>query len=140
MPTRLGIYIYTLRDWEVSWCWSGWQKLVVWVAPWHMPILWQQGLVFQADVKQMKFPDRSTITGRMIDGYLAQGVAMDDHAIHLLFSANRWECRCEHSLVEDHARLLLEKECNTILCTEKIWKKCFWVAHTWCWIGMHTRE
>ena len=88
----------------------------------------------------MKFPDRSTITGRMIDGYLAQGVAMDDHAIHLLFSANRWECRCEHALVEDHARLLLEIECNTILCTEKIWKKCFWVAHTWFWIGMHTRE
>jgi dTMP kinase len=27
----------------------------------------------------------------MIDGYLRSNVEMDDHAIHLLFSANRWE-------------------------------------------------
>lgn len=27
----------------------------------------------------------------MIDGYLKSNVEMDDHAIHLLFSANRWE-------------------------------------------------
>lgn len=27
----------------------------------------------------------------MIDGYLKSAVSMDDHAIHLLFSANRWE-------------------------------------------------
>jgi len=49
----------------------------------------------QAEVKQMKFPDRSSKTGKMIDAYLADGDALDDHAIHLLFSANRWECRCE---------------------------------------------
>eukprot|EP00658_Telonema_sp_P-2_P077346 TRINITY_DN6969_c0_g2_i5.p1 TRINITY_DN6969_c0_g2~~TRINITY_DN6969_c0_g2_i5.p1 ORF type:complete len:163 (-),score=58.94 TRINITY_DN6969_c0_g2_i5:84-572(-) len=28
----------------------------------------------------------------MIDSYLKSGVEMDDHSIHLLFSANRWEC------------------------------------------------
>lgn len=27
----------------------------------------------------------------MIDTYLKSNVDMDDHAIHLLFSANRWE-------------------------------------------------
>lgn len=27
----------------------------------------------------------------MIDSYLKSSVGMDDHAIHLLFSANRWE-------------------------------------------------
>lgn len=27
----------------------------------------------------------------MIDGYLKSQVEMDDHVIHLLFSANRWE-------------------------------------------------
>jgi len=27
----------------------------------------------------------------MIDGYLKSHVDMDDHVIHLLFSANRWE-------------------------------------------------
>ncbi|ORY40627.1 thymidylate kinase-domain-containing protein [Leucosporidium creatinivorum] len=38
-----------------------------------------------------RFPDRTTTTGKMIDSYLAQKSELDDHAIHLLFSANRWE-------------------------------------------------
>ncbi|CAO3684238.1 unnamed protein product [Rhizopus microsporus] len=39
----------------------------------------------------IKFPDRTTQTGKMIDSYLRQKSDLDDHAIHLLFSANRWE-------------------------------------------------
>lgn len=35
--------------------------------------------------------DRTSPIGQMIDGYLRRSVQMDDHAIHLLFSANRWE-------------------------------------------------
>lgn len=35
--------------------------------------------------------DRTTQIGQMIDSYLKSAVRMDDHAIHLLFSANRWE-------------------------------------------------
>ncbi|KAI9898778.1 hypothetical protein N3K66_007138 [Trichothecium roseum] len=42
-------------------------------------------------VKVMRFPDRTTVIGQMIDGYLKSDVEMDDHVIHLLFSANRWE-------------------------------------------------
>ncbi|KAJ3472059.1 hypothetical protein NLG97_g11323 [Lecanicillium saksenae] len=42
-------------------------------------------------VKLMRFPDRTTQIGQMIDSYLRSAVPMDDHAIHLLFSANRWE-------------------------------------------------
>jgi len=38
----------------------------------------------------MRFPDRTTAIGVMINSYLAQGVDMDDRAVHLLFSANRW--------------------------------------------------
>ncbi|KAK4058852.1 Thymidylate kinase [Microbotryomycetes sp. JL221] len=38
-----------------------------------------------------RFPDRTTSTGKMIDSYLAQKSDLDDQAIHLLFSANRWE-------------------------------------------------
>ena len=41
----------------------------------------------------MRFPDRTTAIGIMINSYLAQGVEMDDRAVHLLFSANRWEAR-----------------------------------------------
>lgn len=34
--------------------------------------------------------DRTSQTGQMIDSYLQQKSHLDDHAIHLLFSANRW--------------------------------------------------
>ncbi|GAA5894493.1 hypothetical protein JCM5296_005112 [Sporobolomyces johnsonii] len=37
------------------------------------------------------FPDRTLTTGKMIDSYLSQKADLDDRAIHLLFSANRWE-------------------------------------------------
>ncbi|KAI8980274.1 thymidylate kinase-like protein [Pilobolus umbonatus] len=43
------------------------------------------------DTELIKFPDRTTQTGKMIDSYLQQKSELDDHAIHLLFSANRWE-------------------------------------------------
>ncbi|KAI6119210.1 thymidylate kinase-domain-containing protein [Pisolithus croceorrhizus] len=39
----------------------------------------------------IKFPDRTTAIGKMIDAYLCSRSELDDHAIHLLFSANRWE-------------------------------------------------
>lgn len=35
--------------------------------------------------------DRTTTIGQMIDAYLKSDVEMEDHVIHLLFSANRWE-------------------------------------------------
>ena len=37
-----------------------------------------------------RFPDRTTHTGQIINSYL-QGDPMNDQAMHLLFSANRWE-------------------------------------------------
>ncbi|KIX98619.1 uncharacterized protein Z520_05920 [Fonsecaea multimorphosa CBS 102226] len=42
-------------------------------------------------VRSVKFPDRSTPTGQMINSYLTGQAQQDDHAIHLIFSANRWE-------------------------------------------------
>jgi dTMP kinase len=42
----------------------------------------------------IKFPDRETPTGKIIDSYLKRDKNLDtlsDRAIHLLFSANRWE-------------------------------------------------
>lgn len=35
--------------------------------------------------------DRTTPTGKMINSYLTNQEQQDDHFIHLLFSANRWE-------------------------------------------------
>ena len=37
------------------------------------------------------YPDRTTTIGKMIDNYLQSKAELDDRAIHLLFSANRWE-------------------------------------------------
>lgn len=42
-------------------------------------------------VKCMRFPNRSTPIGQSIDAYLRGESHQEDHAIHLLFSANRWE-------------------------------------------------
>ncbi|AFJ20321.1 thymidylate kinase [Cyprinid herpesvirus 1] len=39
----------------------------------------------------MRFPDRTTTIGKMISSYLESKTELDDHAVHLLFSANRWE-------------------------------------------------
>lgn len=41
---------------------------------------------------RINFPERNSLTGQMIDQYLKDEMTLDDHAIHLLFSANRWEC------------------------------------------------
>ena len=41
--------------------------------------------------KFMRFPDRDTKIGRVIDQYLRGEQNLDDHVIHLLFSTNRWE-------------------------------------------------
>ncbi|KAI9763944.1 MAG: Thymidylate kinase [Geoglossum simile] len=43
------------------------------------------------EVLHLRFPDRTTPTGKMIDSYLKGESQLDDHAIHLHFSANRWE-------------------------------------------------
>ncbi|KAM0667272.1 hypothetical protein ACQRIU_005127 [Beauveria bassiana] len=61
-------------------------------------------------VKLMRFPDRTTPVGQMIDSYLKSTVRMDDHAIHLLFSANRWEAAEEiKSLLESGSNIVCDR-------------------------------
>ena len=38
-----------------------------------------------------RFPERSTGIGQLIDKYLKRELELDDRAVHLLFSANRWD-------------------------------------------------
>ena len=40
---------------------------------------------------ELSFPNEETNTGKLCRSYLQNKMEMDDHAIHLLFSANRWE-------------------------------------------------
>ena len=37
------------------------------------------------------FLERKTVIGQAIGDYLQKKKEMDDHAAHLMFSANRWE-------------------------------------------------
>jgi len=39
----------------------------------------------------IRFPDRSSSIGQVINSYLQSTSNLNDQAIHLLFSANRWE-------------------------------------------------
>ncbi|MEQ2228104.1 hypothetical protein ILYODFUR_005349 [Ilyodon furcidens] len=41
--------------------------------------------------EMMRFPDRSTTIGQLISAYLQKKSDLEDHTVHLLFSANRWE-------------------------------------------------
>lgn len=50
-------------------------------------------LVSHLNAIRISFPDRNLPTGRIINSYLTSQANLDDHAVHLLFSANRWE-RC----------------------------------------------
>ncbi|KAK4120975.1 P-loop containing nucleoside triphosphate hydrolase protein [Parathielavia appendiculata] len=67
----------------------------------QVKLLEQRFVELGRKVKVMRFPGmlhfknltyyRTTPIGQMIDSYLKSQVDMDDHVIHLLFSANRWE-------------------------------------------------
>lgn len=50
-----------------------------------------EGLGHSAEL--WRFPDRTTSVGQMISSYLSNESQLDDHTVHLLFSANRWEKR-----------------------------------------------
>ncbi|MCL4133828.1 UNVERIFIED_CONTAM: hypothetical protein GTU68_064104 [Idotea baltica] len=54
-------------------------------------LLYENMIKFGIPTNYMCFPDRSTKIGQLIDGYLKCNNDLEDHAIHLLFSANRWE-------------------------------------------------
>ncbi|KAJ8949070.1 hypothetical protein NQ318_016972 [Aromia moschata] len=66
---------------------------------------------FKIKAKFMSFPDRSTLTGKLIDNYLRnKECQLDDHAIHLLFTANRWEKVDQiKSLLNDGVTLIVDR-------------------------------
>ncbi|KZP11126.1 thymidylate kinase, partial [Athelia psychrophila] len=61
-------------------------------------------------VNLLKFPDRTTAIGQMIDAYLRSQSDLDDQAIHLLFSANRWELASKLSnLLESGVSIIADR-------------------------------
>jgi dTMP kinase len=59
----------------------------------------------------MRFPDRTTLVGNLINQYLLSKSDLDDRAIHLLFSANRWELapKLKSTLVEQSATVVCDR-------------------------------
>ncbi|XP_036865437.1 thymidylate kinase isoform X1 [Manis javanica] len=47
----------------------------------------------------LRFPERSTEIGKLLSSYLEKKNEVEDHSVHLLFSANRWEQVCADLLV-----------------------------------------
>lgn len=39
----------------------------------------------------LRFPERTTAIGKAVSDYLERKAELEDHAVHLLFAANRWE-------------------------------------------------
>ncbi|CAM9342418.1 unnamed protein product, partial [Ectocarpus fasciculatus] len=50
-----------------------------------------ESLAKTAATELIRFPDRTSCIGGLINSYLASSTNMNDQTIHLLFSANRWE-------------------------------------------------
>lgn len=67
--------------------------------------------------KLRRFPDRTTATGKLIDAYLRSGVDLDDRAVHLLFSANRWEAaRAMRADLEAGVTLVVDRYAHSGVC------------------------
>lgn len=77
----------------------------------------------------ISFPNRTSPIGQLIDSYLKGKLELDDHAIHLLFSANRWEFM-------DYIQLQLKKGIH-IICDRYIYSGIAYSAakgleYEWC--------
>ncbi|KAL9963593.1 hypothetical protein ACROYT_G027116 [Oculina patagonica] len=59
------------------------------------------------DVAHLRFPDRTTAIGHSINSYLQGTTELEDHAIHLLFSANRWEAVPKIKQLLDNGTLVI---------------------------------
>jgi dTMP kinase len=51
--------------------------------------------------EHMRFPDRTTEIGKIINAYLTNQTNLQDESIHLLYSVNRWEAK---ETIENHLK------------------------------------
>jgi dTMP kinase len=59
---------------------------------------------------KLNFPDRSTTVGGLINSYLQGASHIEDHAVHLLFSANRWELNTQlTSLLDQGTNVVVDR-------------------------------
>ncbi|CCO28485.1 dTMP kinase [Rhizoctonia solani AG-1 IB] len=83
-------------------------------------------------VKAIKFPDRTTEIGKLIDAYLQSKADVDDHTIHLLFSANRWELASSiKSLLESGTTIVCDRYAYSGLAFSAAKQKAG-LSYEWC--------
>ena len=59
-------------------------------------------------VEKRQYPDRTSHTGKLLDDYLNRRVNIDrKEAVHLLFSANRWENQAQLEKSLEEGKLIL---------------------------------
>ena len=59
-----------------------------------------------------RYPNRTTSIGKLINSYLNKEIEMEDHAVHLLFSANRWETVNDmKALLNNGTHLIMDRYC-----------------------------
>jgi dTMP kinase len=64
----------------------------------------------QIPAQRFAFPNRSSMTGKLLDEYLQGGRDIEPHVVHLMFSANRWECATEMTtLLESGVTLVVDR-------------------------------
>lgn len=56
---------------------------------------------FKTKTILLKYPNRESQIGKVINDFLQKKETIDDHAIHLLFSANRWE---QNDMIRDYLK------------------------------------
>lgn len=69
----------------------------------------KEHLAKSKEVEQIRFPERKSAVGQLIDSYLQSNSNLNDQSIHLLFSANRWE---QSDSIEEK----LANGCNLVSC------------------------
>nr|CAH7712160.1 unnamed protein product [Callosobruchus chinensis] len=81
----------------------------------------------------INFPDRSTLTGHLINDYLKNKTCkLNDQTIHLLFSANRWEnLEKMKSMLYDGVTLVVDRYSYSGIAFSSA-KKVLGIDYEWC--------
>ena len=64
-----------------------------------------------------RFPDQTTSIGTIINSYLGCKKELEDHVVHLLFSANSWELRKE---VIETLEICVQWQWSGLLCSKGV--------------------
>eukprot|EP00494_Astrolonche_serrata_P033300 UN33569 len=93
----------------------------------------QEYLNKQFKTTHIRFPDRSTPVGKSINNYLTNTLELDDMAIHLMFSANRWELKSKIlKYLNEGINIVCDRYCYSGVCYSAAKEK-NGLDLDWCW-------